>query len=300
MTTGSRPEQVAASQAIEIMQALSVVPAPSFKVKVEVKGGEKTWVLLRFKGPINNRDSCVLGRVLDSLNRKPVGIVVLDFTRVTHIDDACLGELLIFSRDRESMPDALTCPLVLSGSAVFEKIETLGLSGLFEIFESLQEAKYSLGLTAQCEFARKRAKGKLNISAKVKLIMSTPRTAIVTLKGYLQAREAEYLSWLLRQAGRRGARHIIINLSGVSYANSPAIGVLLASTRVWHEAYGESCVGLAGVNTSLVCTLRLLGVDQYFVIANTVQEVRDAFESKHRKETAPAAGTPSTPKIRAM
>lgn len=296
MGAESGPEQAAASQAIEIMQALDVVPAPSFHVKADLKGGKKSWVVLKFRGSLVNRDARVLERVLHSLNRKPIGIAILDLTRVTRIDAAPLAALLLFARKRESMPYALACALVLSGSAVFDKIKVLGLAPLFEVFGSLQEAEYSLGLTAGRKSGLSR--GKRNVSARVKLTTSTPRTAIVTLKGYLQESEAEYLSWLLRQAGRRGARHIIIDVSGISYANSPALGVLVNTARIWQEAYGEVCVGLAGVNTSLICTFKLLGIGNFFVIANTVEKVRDALRANLSSEATHAANTPSQPKQR--
>jgi anti-anti-sigma factor len=253
---------------------LENVSNESFKVEAEVKGGESSCAILRFEGPLTNRDSRVLGQLLRQLNRKPVETIILDLTSVTQIDSASLAAFLMFAKERESLRYALACALVLKGAVVLEKIKTLGIAPLFEIFGSMQEAEYNLGLAGGSEEGEEHDAAGLNIKARVKLITSSPRAAILTLSGYIQEKEAQYLSWLLRQVGRRGARHVILDLSGISYANSSALGVLVSTARIWSEAYGECCVALAGANMSLMRTLDLLGVQKHFVISSTVKKAR--------------------------
>ncbi len=291
-------EQSEPSEADEITRELEAVGLDSFEVEAEVKGKGASCVILRFSGPMANKDGRILRRLLAPLNRRPVEVVILDLTGVTQIDSTPLASLLLFAREREPMEYALACALVLRGHVVLDKIKTLGLSPLFEIFGSLEEAEYNLGLSGWPGAKKGREKEKLNLEARVKLVPSKPRTAIVTLTGYVQQREAEYLSWVLRQAGRRGARHLIIDVSGVTYANSPALGVLVGASRIWQENYGECCVALAGPNVRLTSTIRLFGVEKFFVVTGTVAQARDIFKAGEVTRLARPARTLRRPKQR--
>jgi anti-anti-sigma factor len=137
--------------------------------------------------------------------------------------------------------------------------------------------------------------GGLNVSAMVKLVTSSPRRATVTLSGYIQYKEAEYLSWLLRRLSKRGAHYVIIDLSGVSYANSPAFGVLVSTARAWEEAYGEHCVALAGTSPGLLHTLELLGVEKHFLMTGTVEKAQKLFAKEVLPEVPAARKRPSRP-----
>ena len=280
----------------EFKQAFQAGDARAFQVEAEVSSGQTSSAVLQFEGSLTNRDARVLKRLLGPLNRRPVEMVILDLTGIVQIDSTPLAALLMFVKEREPMQHALACALVLNGPTVLEKIKTLGLMPLFEIFESLKEARYNLGLDkhpAGNGDAKWPAEGELNMTARVKLITASPRTAIVTLAGFMQEKEAEYLSWILRQVGRRGARHVIIDVSGISYANSPALGVLVSTARIWQEAYEENCVALAGPDASLIRTLKLLGVERLFTIASTVRNARDALMGDSLTESPRTGRRPS-------
>jgi anti-anti-sigma factor len=272
MSVPAGKEHEQADGSSEITRLIEETGNESFKVEAEVRGGEAPCAILRFVGSLTNRDSRVLRNLLGYLNRKPVKIVILDLSRVAQIDSTPLAALLMFVKERESMRYALACALVLNGPSVHEKMKTLGIAPLFEIFENLQEAEYNLGLSGGQSFSKRFKKHALNIQAKVKLITSQPRAAVVTLFGHIQEPEAEYLSWLLRQICRRGARSVVIDVSGISYANTPAYGVLVGAARIWHEAYGKSCIALAGLNAGIKRTIELLGIQNHFVITTTVEK----------------------------
>jgi anti-anti-sigma factor len=267
----------------------------TFKVAAEIRGGESHCAILKFTGSLTNRDARVLRRLLDPLNRRPIETVILDLSGIVQIDSTPLGTLLMFVKERETMKYALACALVPGSGAVSDKLEMLGLTPLFEVYGSVQDAQYELGVAAGPKGAEWHDARGLNVTAMVKLATSSPRTATVTLTGYIQHKEAEYISWLLRGLSRRRARCVILDLSGVSYANSPAFGVLVSTARAWEEAYGELCVALAGASAGLLHTLDLLGVKKHFLIATTVEKARRLFAHEALPEIPPARKTPSRP-----
>ncbi len=260
----------------------------AFEVTVERRGTETHCAILRFKGAIINKDARVLRRLLDQLNVRPTEVVILDLSGIVQVDSTPLATLLMFVKERETMKYALACALVLGGGAIRDKLEVLGLMPLFEVYDSLREAQYELGMSPGAAGAEWYDASKLNLAAMVKLVTSSPRTATITLTGYIQHKEAEYLSWLLRRLSRRGARHVIIDLSGVTYANSPAFGVLVSSARAWEDAYGERCFALAGTTPSLMHTLDLLGVKKHFLIAGTAEKAKDLFAPAALPEVPPS------------
>ena len=276
-------------------QGPETTDSDKFEVTVEKKGSETHCAILKFAGALTNKDAHSLRRLLEPLNRRPTEIVILDLSAVTQIDSTPLATLLMFVKEREVMKYALACALVLGERSVRNKLRMLGLLPLFEVYRSLQEAQYELGVSQGSTGMEWHDAERLNVSAMIKLVTSSPRTATVTLSGYIQYKEAEYLSWLLRRLSKRGARRIIIDLSGVSYANSPAFGVLVSTARAWQEAYGEPCVALAGTSPSLMHTLQLLGVEKHFLIAATVEKARKLFSQEILPDVPPARKRPSRP-----
>lgn len=267
----------------------------TFKVTAEEKRVGTHCAILKFRGALTNKDARALRRLLEPLNRRPTEIVILDLSGIVQIDSTPLATLLMFVKERETMKYALACGLVLGDRMVRDKLRMLGLMPLFEVYRSLQEAQYELGVSQGSTGLEWHDAEGLNVAAMVKLVTSSPRTATVTLTGYIQYKEAEYLSWLLRRLSKRGARRIIIDLSGVSYANSPAFGVLVSTARAWEEAYGEPCVALAGTSPSLMHTLQLLGVEKHFLIAATVEKARNLFVHEILPEVPPTRKRPSRP-----
>lgn len=272
-----------------------VAGTDTFKVTADIRAGETHCAILRFAGSLTNKDARVLRRLLDPLNRRPIETVILDLSDITQIDSTPLATLLMFVKERETMKYALACALVLGDGGVRDKLEMLGLMPLFEVYRSVQDAQYELGVSAGSKGAEWYDARGLNVTAMVKLVTSSPRTATVTLTGYIQHKEAEYISWLLRGLSRRRARCVILDLSGVSYANSPAFGVLVSTARAWAEAYGELCVALVGSSPGLLHTLDLLGVKKHFLIAATVEKARRLFAHEALPEMPPTRRRPSRP-----
>jgi anti-anti-sigma factor len=271
------------------------IGSDAFRVTTERKENGVHCAIFRFSGALTNKDARILRRLLDPLNRRPIEIVILDLSGIVQIDSTPLATLLMFVKERETMKYALACALVLGERGVRDKLEMLGLLPLFEIYESVEEAQYELGVSPGATGMEWYDAAGLNAAVMVKLVTSSPRTATMTLTGYIQYREAEYLSWLLRRLSRRGARYVIIDLSGVSYANSPAFGVLVSTARAWEEAYGEPGVALAGASPGIMHTLELLGVKRHFLIAPTVEKARRLFVQEVLPEVPPTRRRPSRP-----
>ncbi len=283
MAVPHNPQYARSGSSPEAGSAFEITGSDTCHIEAEVRAGETPCAILTFKGALTNRDARFLGRLLASLNRRPMEVVILDLSNINQIDSTPLAALLMFVKEREPMLHALSCALVTSGPPVLDKIKTLGLAPLFEIFESIQEAAYSLGIAPGLGGAEARDACKLNMRAKVKMVTSMPRTAIIYLAGYMQEMEAQYLSWLLRQVGRRGARRLIVELSGVSYANWPALSVLVKAARAWQQAYGDACVALVGASVSIIRTLKMLGIEKYFLTAPTVGKARETLSTSREQ-----------------
>jgi len=274
MASSSSDGRSEEEQPLDVSDLLHSARATSFRLKAEMHNSKPSFAIMHFAGAFENRDARVLRNVLAALNRRSYETVILDLSGVARIGSTSLAALLMFVKERESLKNALACPLVLPDKSVREKVATLGLAPLFEIFESLDDAVYVLGFAPDGKSAGFAKSGSSNMNARVKMLTSTPRTAIVTLAGYIQELEAGHLSWLFRQVGKREARNIIIDTAGLSYVNLSAIRVLMSVARIWFEAYGERCVAFAGANLRVRNMIGMFGGSQYYHVAENVEKAK--------------------------
>jgi len=84
---------------------------------------------------------------------------------------------------------------------------------------------------------------------------------------------------------------MIIDLSRISYANWPALEVLMSASLVWRKAYLTDCVAIAGANANVRRSMKLLGIERFFIMANSVAEAREALSASVPSEPVRESGT---------
>lgn len=71
--------------------------------------------------------------------------------------------------------------------------------------------------------------------------------------------QLQSLEWALEDSGKKQQSRIVLDMSKVSYIDSSAIGVLVASSGVVERAGGS--IRLAGVSDRVLSILKMTGVD---------------------------------------
>jgi anti-anti-sigma factor len=95
--------------------------------------------------------------------------------------------------------------------------------------------------------------------------------AMFRVVGRLDAKSAQELMRVCREARAQGQRRVIVNLAGVTFVSSSGIGTLLALTEEFKEAGGGvHLVALSGAVTSVV---DLLNLGQFLNLGQTESQV---------------------------
>ena len=97
-------------------------------------------IVVVFAGEYDLASQKELRRELQRLRTEPD--VVLDFSEVTYIDSACIGELLLLNRARKELGfERETIILRAENRAVQRIFEVTGLSSVFDIVRSIDGRK---------------------------------------------------------------------------------------------------------------------------------------------------------------
>jgi anti-sigma B factor antagonist len=96
-----------------------------------------------------------------------------------------------------------------------------------------------------------------------------PDTSVLTVEGDLDLASAPSLKWALADLQSGGHRHVVVDLSKVTFIDSTALGVLVGAQRAMD----------AGVRLAIACTeenvlriFELTGLDGMFEIVPTVED----------------------------
>lgn len=100
---------------------------------------------------------------------------------------------------------------------------------------------------------------------------------LITLKGeFIGGAETENLSNYLKDAAKSQPKNTIINLSGVTYLNSMALGVLLSANAVFHREGAK--VVLANPSKYLKNIFATTKLDLIFKIENSLDDAVAALD----------------------
>lgn len=118
--------------------------------------------------------------------------------------------------------------------------------------------------------------------------------AVVRVAGEVDLGTASQLDDYVTGAMQESGPHLILDLSAVSFMDSTGLKVMLACHR--RARLGGGALGLSGPSTTVRRLLTLTGLDQTFIIGETVDEVATALTAGAGFHEAPVSqpGTPST------
>ena len=103
----------------------------------------------------------------------------------------------------------------------------------------------------------------------------TPKTAIVTVNGYVQTKEARQLQGTLAEVDKQEHKRVVLDFNDVAYASSAALGLLVTYTNRKKEEEGSDAVAIVGLAHSIRNVLETLGLLPLFLLCDTIEE---AFE----------------------
>lgn len=116
----------------------------------------------------------------------------------------------------------------------------------------------------------------MNKEFEIESIAAGEVTTILRLKGRLDARSAPVLA--ARGAEVRAAnRHLILNLSGVSFVASSGVGALLALVEEYRQT--RSRVRLVQLSPAVDSVIRLLNLNPFLSIDATEADAAQALEA---------------------
>ena len=100
----------------------------------------------------------------------------------------------------------------------------------------------------------------------------TPKTAIVTVAGYVQTKEARQLQHTLTDVDEQEAKRVVLDFTDVAYASSAALGLLVTYTNRKKEEEGSDAVAIVGLSQSIRNVLDTLGLLPLFLLCDSTKE----------------------------
>jgi len=103
-------------------------------------------------------------------------------------------------------------------------------------------------------------------------------TSLIQLEGEVDVYTAPQLKQQIISLLDGGARHVIVNLSGVDYLDSTALGVLIGGLKRLRERDGN--LELICPNPRIKRIFEITGLDRIFNIYATEEESTEQFKAK--------------------
>lgn len=98
----------------------------------------------------------------------------------------------------------------------------------------------------------------------------TPKAAVISIKGYVQTKEARELHRTLSEADKQEVKRVILDFTDVAYASSAALGLLVTYTNRKKEEEGADAVAIVGLSASIRNVLDTLGLLPLFLLCDSV------------------------------
>jgi anti-sigma B factor antagonist len=95
------------------------------------------------------------------------------------------------------------------------------------------------------------------------------RTSVITVVGDLDLATAPQLKWMLLDAIEEGRSHLILDLSGASFMDSTALGVLVGVNRNLEDG---GVLAIVCAHPGLLQIFELSGMDGLFAISPTLED----------------------------
>lgn len=111
------------------------------------------------------------------------------------------------------------------------------------------------------------------VSITFRILESTPKAAIVTVKGYIQSPEAQHFRNTLDHVDAKKAKRVILDLKKVPYISSSGIGVIVGYCKTKNEQEGCGAVAVIGLAPNVQSVMRTLG------LVSLVPQFNDTFSA---------------------
>jgi anti-anti-sigma regulatory factor len=265
-----------------------------FQIEADMRKGPPSSAVIRLHGDIGDKQNQLLERITDPLLKARIDYAVVDMCDVLSISPGPIKTLVDFAVQRKKNGVKQICALSSMRPAVVKAIRALKPPKVFTPYKELRDATKSLKLRGLPDmYVAGTRPAELNMRVMVKVIPRGARVAVVSPYGYIQQAEAELLAKILRRVSLMQAQNVIIDMSGVSYANSHALGSLLSCASAWEKVYGSKGVALTGMKAGIRLSLTALGASRVAFVCDSVDEALSNLDSS-MEEPPPAKAADET------
>lgn len=264
-----------------------------FQIEADMRKGPPSSAVIRLHGAIDARQNRLIDRIIGPLLKAKVKYVIVDFSDVPTIEAMPVQCLVDYAKGRSTSSGQHPFSLTGLRPAVVEAIKGVKPGKVFVVYKYFQDAVKSLKLKGfpDLYLAGTRPTG-LNMRVMVKVIPRGVRVALVTPYGYIQQPEAELLGKILRRVSLMEVQNVVVDLSGISYANSHALGSVLNCATAWQKVFGRKAVGLAGAKPGIKLVLTTLGIARSAFVCDTVDEALRRLEEEEKRVASGPAEVP--------
>jgi anti-anti-sigma factor len=123
--------------------------ADGAKIESSILDGLPKTAIVRLEGYIQTREARTLQQVLSGVDEKGVKRVVIDMQAVTYVSSATLGLLVTYSNKRKAEEGCDAVAIVGLPKSTRNALETLGLLPMFVLFDDINSALNSFGVTTK-------------------------------------------------------------------------------------------------------------------------------------------------------
>jgi anti-anti-sigma regulatory factor len=265
-----------------------------FQIEADMRKGPPSSAVIRLHGDIGEKQSQLLERITTPLLKAKIDYAVVDMCDVLSISPAPVKALVDFAVQRKKAGVKQICALSSMRPAVVKAIRAAKPPKVFTAYKELRDATKSLKLRGLPDmYIAGTRPAELNMRVMVKVIPRGARVAIVSPYGYIQQPEAELLGKILRRVSLMQAQNVVVDMSGVTYANSHALGSLLSCASAWEKVYGRKGVALTGAKAGIKLALTALGASRVALVRDSVDDALTALETEEEEPAAPVEARPS-------
>ncbi len=244
-----------------------------FQIEADMRKGPPSSAVIRLHGDIGDKQNQLLERITSPLLKAKIDYAVVDMCDVISIAPAPVKTLVEFAVQRKKAGAKQMCALSSMRPAVVKAIRAVKPPKVFTAYKELRDATKLLKLRGLPDmYVAGTRPADLNMRVMVKVIPRGGRIAIVSPYGYIQQPEAELLGKILRRVSLMQAQNVVIDMSGVAYANSHALGSLLSCASAWEKVYGQKGVALTGAKAGIKLALTTLGASRVAIVCDSVDE----------------------------
>lgn len=266
-----------------------------FQIEADMRKGPPSSAVIRLHGDIGEKQNQLLERITAPLLKARIDYAVVDMSDVLSMAPEPIKTLVDFAVQRKKNGVKQICALSSMRPAVVKAIRALKPPKVFTPYKELRDATKSLKLRGLPDmYVAGTRPADLNMRVMVKVIPRGARVAVVSPYGYVQQAEAELLAKILRRVSLMQAQSVIVDMSGVSYANSHALGSLLSCASAWEKVYGSKGVALTGMKAGIRLALTALGASRVAFVCDSVDEALSSLESSRKEPPLAKAAEKTT------